>query len=280
MKRTVALSFFVCLLLVLITTLRSYAGFPIGKYRNLVVPTFSYYHQRDRFDDKDNVIKGAPGTGFTSYATTLYVGYGISRRLDIIVTVPYIYTQNIIGPGAKVMEQGPGDLTAGFSYNLVNTNFLRYLSVGVSGIFPLYKHDQGISALGIGSYGTEVKLMYCGALPKDVSEKGYFNTEFAYRRYFSNQGPDQLGLTATVGYPVSKHNQVSLDILLFRSFSSNKAFNNNIFAARDYSFFKPQLNFGHTFTRRFSLFAGGFYVPFGVNTGVGYGGSLLAVLKL
>jgi hypothetical protein len=71
-----------------------------------------------------------------------------------------------------------------------------------------------------------------------------------------------------------------LDILLFRSFSSNKAFNNNIFAARDYSFFKPQLNFGHTFTRRFSLFAGGFYVPFGVNTGVGYGGSLLAVVKL
>lgn len=265
---------------VLMSSLKTFAGFPIGKYRNVVVPTFAYYHQKDRFDDKDNVIKGAPGTGFTSYSASLYIGYGLSRRLDLIATIPYLYQQNTIAPGNTLVDAGLGDMTIGVSYNLVNFNYIRFLSIGVSGIIPLYKSNNGISPLGLGTYGTEVKLMYCGNLPKDVADKGYFNMEFAYRKYYSNQGPDQISFTGTVGYPITKHNQLSLDILLFRSFSSNKAFNNNIFAAHDYSFFKPQLNFGHTFTRRFSMFVGGFYVPFGVNTGVGYGGSVLAVIKL
>ncbi|HVW97898.1 MAG TPA: hypothetical protein VHA56_18150 [Mucilaginibacter sp.] len=280
MKTIVKISFFCWLLLVLITPLRSFAGFPIGKYRFVVVPTFSYYHQKDRFDDKDNVIKGAPGTGFTSYASNLYVGYGLSRRLDLIVTVPYLYQQNTIAPGNTLVDAGLGDMTLGFSYNLINSNYIRFFSIGVAGIAPLYKSENEISPLGLGSYGTEVKLMYSGALPKDVASKGYFNTEFGYRHYYSTQGPDQISLTASVGYPVTQHDQLSLDILLFRSFSSNKTFNSNIYAAHDFFFFKPQLNFGHQISRRLSVFAGGFFVPFGVNTGIGYGGSVLAVVKL
>jgi hypothetical protein len=280
MKKTFTFIFITCLFVVLTFPLKTFAGFPIGKYRNIVVPTFAYYHQKDRFDDKDNVIKGAPGTGFTSYSANLFIGYGISRRLDFIATIPYLYQQNAVAPGNTLIDAGLGDMTAGLSYNLVNFNYVRFLSIGVSGIVPLYKNNNGVSPFGLGSYGTEVKLMFCGNLPKDIAAKGYFNAEFAYRKYYSTQGPDQISLTTSVGYPVTKHNQVSLDILLFRSFSSNKAFSNNIFAAHDYSFFKPQLNFGHTFTRRFSMFVGGFYIPFGVNTGVGYGGSLLAVIKL
>lgn len=268
------------MLCVLAAPLKTFAGFPIGKYRNVVVPTFSYYHQKDRFDDKDNVVKGAPGTGFTSFASNLYIGYGISRRLDVIATIPYLYQQNAIAPGNTLVDAGLGDMTIGFSYNLINFNYVRFFSIGVSAIVPLYKSTNGMSPLGLGSYGSEIKLMYCGSLPKEVSSKGYFNAEFAYRKYYDSQGPDQISFTGSVGYPVTRHNQVSLDILLFRSFSSNKEFNSNIFAAHDYFFFKPQLNFGHTFSRRLSVFAGGFYVPFGVNTGVGYGGSLLAVIKL
>lgn len=280
MKKTVSISLSACLVVALMAPLTTFAGFPIGKYRNVVVPTFSYYHQKDRFDDKDNVVKGAPGTGFTSYSANLYIGYGISRRLDFIATIPYLYQQNAIAPGNTLINTGLGDMTVGLSYNLVNFNYVRFLSIGVSGIVPLYNTNNGLSPLGLGSYGSEVKLMYCGNLPKTVASKGYFNMELAYRKYYNAQGPDQVSLTGSVGYPITKHNQLSLDLLLFRSFSSNKAFNNNIFAARDYAFFKPQLNFGHQFTRRFSVFVGGFYVPFGVNTGVGYGGSVLAVIKL
>ncbi|MCO5950029.1 hypothetical protein [Mucilaginibacter flavidus] len=280
MRKTVTIWLYICLCFVLITPLKTFAGFPIGKYRNIVVPTFSYYRQTDRFDDKDHVIKGAPGTSFTSYSSNLFIGYGISRRLDFIATIPYLYQQNIVAPGYKLVDAGFGDAVVGFSYNLVNSNFVRFFSIGVSAIVPMYNIHDGPSPLGLSAFGSEVKLMYCGNLPKDVSTKGYFNLEFAYRRYYNTQGPDQISLLGTVGYPVSKHDQLSLDILLYRSFSSNKEFNSNIFAARDYSFFKPQLNYGHTFTRRFSAFVGGFYVPFGVNTGVGYGGSLLGVIKI
>jgi hypothetical protein len=280
MKKTFKYSPFIWLLAVLVFPLKTFAGFPIGKYRNVVVPTFSYYHQKDRFDDKDKVVTGAPGTGFTSYSMNLYVGYGITRRLDFIATIPYLYQQNVIAPGNTLINRGLGDMTIGLSYNLVNFNYVRFFSIGISGIVPLYKRNNGLSALGLGNYGTEVKLMYSGNLPKDVADKGYFNAEFAYRKYYGKQGPNQISFTGTVGYPITKHNQLSLDILLFRSFSSNKIFNNNIFIARDYSFFKPQLNFGHTFTRRFSMFVGGYYIPFGVNTGVGYGGSVIAVIKL
>lgn len=279
MKRTTVFTAFLLLITWLIPC-KTFAGWPIGKYRDLVVPTFSYYHQTDRFDGQDNVIKGTPGTSFSSFTANIFFGYGLTRKLDLMVTLPYLYQQNKIGPGNTISNQGPGDLSVGLSYNLVNFNYVRFLSVQVSGIAPMYTVTSGRSALGLGSYGSEVKLMFCGNLPATVLDKGYFNTELSYRRYYSAQGPDQVSITASVGYPVTKHNQVSLEVLLFRSFSSDKAFNANYFAERDFSFFKPALNFGHQFTRRFSVFLGGFYVPFGVNTGVGYGGSLLAVLKL
>jgi hypothetical protein len=280
MKRTPAATLYLLVLIVSILPVKTFAGFPIGKYRDIVVPSFSYYSQSDRFDINGKIIKGTPGVNFSSYSTSIYIGYGITRRLDFIASVPFLYQLNNLGGGNKIINQGAGDLVAGLSYNLVNFNYVRFLSVQVSGVVPLYNNTNGTSALGLGDYGSEIKLMYCGNLPSFIASRGYFNTEVAYRRYFNYQGPDQLSFLATIGYPITKHNQLSLDLLLFRSFSSNKDFNNNIYAERDYAFFKPQLNFGHQFTRRFSLFVGGFYVPFGLNTGVGYGGSLVAVLKL
>jgi hypothetical protein len=279
MKKTVLTRVCILLIAAVIIPHQSFASWPIGKYRDIVIPSMFLYHQTDRFDNNGHRIKGDPGTGFTSYSANLYVGYGISRRLDIIASVPYVYTQNKFATGS-VTNQGPGDLLMGLSYNLVNFNYIRYLSVQVSGIAPLYTGHNPTLDLGLGSYGSEVKLMYCGNLPKSIASKGYFNTEIAYRRYFDIQGPDQVSLSGTVGYPVSHHDQFSLELLFFRSFSSNKAFNPNINNARDYAFFKPSLNYGHQFTRRFSTFIGGYYTPFGQNTGVGYGGSVLAIIKI
>jgi hypothetical protein len=280
MIKTFAFTYCLLLVIVLIIPYKTYAGWPIGKYRNIVVPSFSYYRQTDRFDKNDNVVKGAPGTGFSSYSTNLYIGYGISRRLDLIANVPFLYQANRLGQGNTLINQGAGDALVGLSYNLVNFNYIRFLSVQVSGIAPMYTNTRVSSALGLGNYGSEVKLMYCGNLPAAVFDKGYFNTELGYRRYYGSQGPDQVSFSGTIGYPITKHNQVSLELMLFRSFSADKSFNPDFFAERDFAFFKPALNYGHQFTRRFSVFIGGFYVPFGINTGVGYGGSLLAVLKL
>ena len=278
MRKITGLS--IVLLLIAFLPCKTFAGYPIGKYRKVVVPSFFYYHQSDRYDSHGNIVHGAAGTGFTSYAASIYFGYGITRRLDLIASLPYLYQMNKLGLGNTIYSNGAGDFIAGLSYNLVNFSYIRYLSIGVSGIVPLYKNTNGTSALGLGDYGTEVKLMYTGALPKFIADKGYFNTEVGYRRYFSAQGPDQLIVLGSVGYPISWHNQMSLDVSFNRSFSSDKTPNANVFAEKDYAFFKPQLNFGHQFTHRVTVFVGGYYEPFGLNTGVGYGGSLFAVIKL
>jgi hypothetical protein len=270
----------ICLLMVFILPYKTFAGFPIGKYRDIVVPSFSYYSQSDHYDVYGNYIKGLPGVNFTSFSTNLYAGYGISRRLDLIVNVPFLYQVNNLGKGNSIVNQGAGDMAAGLSYNLVNFKYVRFLSVQVSGIIPLYTPTSSNSALGLGDKGAEVKLMFCGSLPGFIADKGYFNTEAAYRRYFNFQGPDQFSFLGTIGYPISWHNQVSLDVSVFRSFSSNTTFNINYNAERDYAFVKPQLNFGHQFSRRVSMFVGGFYVPYGINTGLGYGGSVVAIFKL
>lgn len=270
-----------CLLLVFMLPHKTYAGFPIGKYRYVIVPSFNYYSQTDHYDIHGNFIKGGAGVRFSSYSASLFAGYGISRRLDFLVTVPYFYQVNNLGIGKNtLLNQGAGDMVAGLSYNLVNFSYVRFLSVQVSGVIPLYNTASGVSDLGLGDYGAEVKLMYCGSLPKFIADKGYFNTELAYRHYFSYQGPDQFSWLGSVGYPISWHNQVSLDITVFRSFSPNKNFNFNYYAERDYAYVKPQLNFGHQFSRNLTVFVGGYYVPYGINTGLGYGGSVTAVFKL
>ncbi|WPU93430.1 hypothetical protein SNE25_29350 [Mucilaginibacter sabulilitoris] len=279
MKKNILSCLCILFLAGFITPYKAYAGWPIGKYRDIVIPSMFLYHQTDRFDNNGKIVKGQTGTGFTSYSANLYMGYGISRRLDLIASVPYVYVQNKFTNGT-VTNSGPGDLYMGLSYNLVNFNYVRFLSIQVSGIAPLYRKFDPAADLGLGNFGAELKLMYCGNLPKAIASKGYFNTEIAYRRYFDIQGPDQLSFGGTVGYPISRHDQLSLELLFFRSFSSNKAFNPNINNSRDYAFFKPSLNYGHQFSRRLSTFIGGYYTPFGKNTGVGYGGSVLAIIKI
>lgn len=274
-----------CILSILLLTgvllpQKLYAGWPIGKYRDLVIPSMFLYHQTDRFDIDGRRIKGDPGASFTSYSANLYIGYGLSRRLDLIASVPFVYSQNRLFDGTTITNRGLGDLYMGLSYNLVNFNYVRFLSFQVSGIAPLYNRKNPLSDLGYGNYGAEAKLMYCGNLPKSIASKGYFNTELSFRRYFDEQGPSQVSLSAMVGYPVSRHDQFGLELLYLRSISSNKAFNANINNARDYSFFKPTLNYGHQFSRRFSTFLGGYYTPIGRNTGVGYGGSLQLIFKI
>jgi hypothetical protein len=69
---------------------KSFAGWPIGKYHDLFVPAFNYFKATDSWDANGKKIKGAPGTGFESYALNLFEGYGISRRLDFIASLPVV----------------------------------------------------------------------------------------------------------------------------------------------------------------------------------------------
>lgn len=270
------------LIAVFSTVNTAYAGWPIGKYRNLVIPSFNYYTSKDTWDASGNKVKGAPGAGFTSYSFGLYAGYGITRRLDAIVNVLYPIQNSAYRDGqgnlVKQSSQGFGDLQAGLSYNLFNFGYMSYLSVMGSAIIPLYDTTKTV-ALGYASYGAELKLMYSGAI--DASWlKGYYNLEAGYRRYFDTQGPNVIIYTASLGIPLGHRNQLSGEISGQYSSSINKSFSQNLAINRDYRFTKGALNYGHTFTRRFSVFLSGFYTFTGRNTGQGYGGSVQTIFKL
>jgi len=83
-----------CFLLIVLTMpLCTYAGWPVGKYRNLVVPSFNYYTANNTFNAQGNKVKGAAGSGFQSYALNFYYARVLPAGLDLIVTLPYVYQQ-------------------------------------------------------------------------------------------------------------------------------------------------------------------------------------------
>src|SRR5580698_6149245 len=117
MKKLRSQYFAACLFIGFILPFKTFAGFPIGKYRDIVVPSFNYYTQTDHYDVYGNYVKGASGARFSSYSFSIFAGYGISRKLDLLVTVPYLYQVNNLGTGNKtITSQGAGDMVAGLSY--------------------------------------------------------------------------------------------------------------------------------------------------------------------
>jgi hypothetical protein len=274
---------FVLILIAVGSVNRAYAGWPIGKYRNVVIPSFNYYTSKDTWTSTGQKITGKPGTGFTSYSVGLYVGYGLTRRLDLIVNVLAPFQNSAYrddkGNLVKQSSSGLGDLQAGLSYNLVNFGYKSFLSVMVSGIAPLYDTTKTV-ALGYASFGAETDLMYCGSFDSGFLKHTYFNTMVVYRRYFDKHGPNVLIYTASLGIPLGRRNQISFEGSGQYSTSINKSFSQNLAINRDFSFTKGALNYGHTFTRRFSVFTTGFYTLIGRNTGVGYGGSVQTIFKL
>jgi hypothetical protein len=274
---------FVLLLLMVVSANHAFAGWPIGKYRNVVIPSFNFYQSHDSWTSTGATVKGAKGAGFTSYALGLYVGYGITRRLDLIVNViaPQQNSAFVDGQGnlVKAQSQGLGDAQIGLNYNLVNFGYKSFLSVGGSVIVPLYDTTKTV-ALGYATYGSEIKLMYSGGIDAGLLKHTYYNMEIGYRRYYTTQGPNVILYTASLGIPLGKRNQMGIETGGQYSTSSNKSFNPNLALNRDFSFTKESIDFGHTFTRRFSVFVVGFYTLFGRNTGKGYGGSVQTIIKL
>lgn len=274
----------VFLLIVLICSVKgAHAGFPIGRYRNLVIPSFNYYTSKSNWDSKGHKTTGRPGTGFTSYSTGLYIGYGITRRLDVIVNMsaPMQFSSYRDIKDSLISQQssGLGDAQIGLSYNVFNFDFASYLSVVASGIIPLYNNSTKAVALGYGIGGAELKLTYTGNIGATFLKGCYYNFELGGRRYFDTQGPDVLLYTASLGFGLGKRNQVSFEFGGQNSYSTNKAFNPNLSVNRDYFFTKSDVSFGHIFTRRFYMFLSGFYTLSGRNTGLGYGGSIQTIFK-
>jgi hypothetical protein len=256
---------------------QAYAGWPMGKGRFLLGTSATIYAAKDYWDIYGKLHTNN-STAFTSYTLGIFGSYGLSRRTDFIFSVPF--SRQVSNESTDKYHNGLGDLLLGLSYNLINYKYKNFTSIYVGAIVPMYpKYDA--QTLGLGLYGSEVKLMNTGAYTL-TGKKGYYNLEAGYRQFYGSDAPWQFTYLAALGLSLDKYNHVSVDVSGVYSHSADSTANSAVIlagAARNYSYTRTSVSYGHTFSRRVSVFVSGFYTLTGVNTGVGYGGSLQGLFR-
>ncbi|UEG53118.1 hypothetical protein LLH06_19420 [Mucilaginibacter daejeonensis] len=276
MKKNYLLSVFTILLIGSVSNV--YAGWPIGKYRHIFTPSFTYYTSKNQWDQNGNKINGGNGSRFNAYSVGLYGGVGISRRADILASVNFTSQTSSIGGSRLPSVAGLGDATLGLSYNIAHWKYKRFLSVQGTVIAPLYTIKNTGNTLGYGVLGTEGKLMFAG----ELAGPSYFNAEAGFRHYFDEKGPNQIVASLTVGSALDKRkkHQLSADIGGISSYSTNRnlvAINPNLVYNGYY--IKGSINYGYKFTNKFSIFGSGFTTLTGENAAQGSGFAVFAIFK-
>jgi hypothetical protein len=263
--------FFIIFLLV--AGSKTYAGWPIGKYHYIFAPSYNIYTANSGWDRKGNYFKNS-GQKFVAQSLSLYAARGISRRLDLSVSVPITY-QSISNQFSSTNTVALGDLQFGGSYVLINSKYANYTSVYVGGIVPLYTNTD-TRILGLGNAGATVKLSNSG----NITKKAFYNAEVGFAQYVGEGAPQQYLGNVSIGYLLDKRNQIGADIGGVRSISNDKRLTLNTFANRDFDYLKISANYGYAVTKRMNLNIAGFYTIAGYNTGQGYGGSLSMLIRL
>lgn len=67
----------------------AFADYPIGKKRTAITGTFNYFYSSKYFNDQGKLISNAPGDYFQASSYSLNISHGLSRRVDLSVTVPF-----------------------------------------------------------------------------------------------------------------------------------------------------------------------------------------------
>lgn len=264
--------------LLLGSTAKVFAGWPIGKYRHIFTPSVTYYSSKNYWDKNGKKVITPSGTAFNAVTIGLYGGVGISRRADLLASISYSIQNSKFGGLTQTTPTGFGDATLGLSYNIAAWKYKRFLSVQGTVIAPLYTVQSTGNTMGYGVMGAEGKLMYSG----ELTGNAYFNIEGGYRHYFDEKGPNQILGSITIGTALDrrKKNQLTFDVGGLKSYSSNEnliSVNPNLVYNGYYV--KGAATYGHKFTNRVSVFGSAFYTFAGRNAPQGYGGAVFAVFK-
>jgi len=252
---------------------KAHAGWPVGKYHYILAPSYSFYTATSGWDRNGNYFKNS-GQKFIAQSIGIYAARGVSRRLDLSVSVPITY-QSISYGNISNNTVALGDLQFGGSYVLINSKFANYTSIYVGGILPLYTNTK-TRILGLGNAGATAKLSNSG----NITKKMFYSAEVGFAQYVGEGAPQQYLSTVTIGYLIDKRNQIGADIGGVRSISNDKQLTLNTFANRDFDYLKVSGNYGHAISKRVNVNIAGFYTIAGYNTGQGFGGALSLLLRL
>ena len=261
----------------------SYAGFPIGDGRWLLVPTYTHYTATSYWDANGKSVAFPKNGQFTSEYLGLYGGYGINRDLDLVFNLPYVtnsYSENGVKTGQL---SAIGDAKIGLSYFLNHYDYNKHLSVTGSLIIPMYENIPNTDLLpGFASLGVEAKIGLAGTNTKSLKNV-YYDIEGGFRNYFSAGGPFVFFANATVGVPIDEDWKINgtLNYVSSSSNGSNISTSNNYnpYINKDYTYLRGTLALGRRIDRNISIYGSIFKDFSGTNIGQGQGFSIFAVIK-
>ncbi len=261
------------LLLFMMYALQTKAGWPIGKKHYLLSSTFTLYKASKGWNR--NGALGSLEADFTSQSGNLYIDYGLTRTLDVVASLPYSYQTFSNNKFGTYHQSGAGDFQVGFSTVLKNFKYTNYLTLYIGASAPLYKNTD-TRILGMGNAGIIARVSGSGMMSKNV----FYNLDLGGGQYFGVAAPIQGTASGFLGFNVGNYNQINVGADGVYSSSSDKSFNANTNAAKDFWYSRVSAGFSHSFSRRFNLNLSGFYTVAGRNTGQGYGAALTASMKL
>ncbi len=259
------------------------AGFPIGKGRWMLVPTFNHYVATSYWDDNRTLHNFDNNGRFVSNYLGVYGGYGVNRDWEILFKVPFIsntYTSDsLIEPNS-----GIGDVNLGVCYYLSHYDYMRHLSLTGTLIIPFYSNNAAIykhTLLGYGAMGLEAKLGYAGTNQK-VLKKTFYDLEVGVRQYFATEGPTQLFTNLTFGVPIDESWKATATLRGVTSSSPYGNISSNFVAStvnREYDYLRFEVAAGVKATRSTSVWLSIYTDLMGKHIGKGSGYSIFAVIK-
>ncbi len=274
MKKIIAIALFASI------TSAAFAGFPIGRGKYLLVPSYNLYTAKGYWD-KDGNYFDYPNSGrFASHYFGLYGGMGIGEKLDLVGSINYTLQQkretNLLQSNASL-----GDANIGLQYLLNSFDYYKFLTVTGSLILPLYTNNPAkLPYTGFQQVGGEIKMAFSGT-NRERLKNTYYDVVGGVRQYFSPEGPTQVFLDALFGIPLDDYNKLTFSINTVKSTSSSTVFNpDNLNLNRSFSYFRLTAGYGRKINQNYQLFFNIFSDITGKNTGKGGGGSVSLVAKL
>ncbi len=266
------------LLVIIIAILYSanlYAGFPVGKGRTVFSLAYSYFYSDHFFDNSGSFQKSE--SIFSSHYASVFVAHGLSRRFDVSATLPYIY-ESSYNSKQTISRHGFSDAQLALSYTIPNKLYNEFTSFKVAEIIPL---SHGIAPMPISydAYGMEFSINYAKGR-KSLRHRGFFSVEWAYRHYFSLDGPDQYLFNIQRFTSISRYAYISYGLNSTYSTSTNSLNQSSYNASKDFYNVQLKLSLCRRIRRNMTVYLEGFVTPLGRNTGAGIGASAFTVMRI
>jgi len=242
-------------------------GRPVGKKRLFIIATSSYFFNDQYWDENGKVTSYDNNGKYSTFSLSLSAEYGFSRRVSLIASLPY--SVNFFKNSVNSTTVGSlGDASIGMSYYIANIAYRTYFSVQTNFLFPVYHNTDSLNH-GYGDVGANVQFLASGDFK--IGEKSFsFSGTVGASQYIGDLAPLQLSFSGTLGFTITKKDQVSLTETTASSFSPSKAFDpTSPVPAKDFTYSEITATIAHNISRNKSFFLSGTRFIVGKNTGIG-----------